>query len=80
MGMGGGGGGAGDFFELLWILLQYLVQAPFNIKAGALGGKNSNSWELLLNVVTESFVLNVTGLVDLTLKRIDKIRLRQFTC
>ena len=39
--------------------------------------KNGNSWELLLTVVTESFVLNETGLLDLTLKGIEKFRLRQ---
>ena len=39
--------------------------------------KNGNSWELLLTVVTESFVLNETGLLDPTLKGIEKFRLRQ---
>ena len=39
--------------------------------------KNGNSWELLLTVVTESFVLDETGLLDLTLKGIEKFRLRQ---
>ena len=39
--------------------------------------KKSNSWKLTLNFVTEGFVLNVTGLLDLTLKLIDKFRLRQ---
>ena len=33
--------------------------------------KNNNSWELMLIVVTESSELNVTGLLDLTLKHID---------
>ena len=36
-----------------------------------------NGRKLLMTVVTESFVLNVTGLVDWTLKHIDKFRLRQ---
>ena len=35
--------------------------------------KNDNSWELLLTVVTESLVLYVTELLDMTLKRIGKI-------
>ena len=39
--------------------------------------KIGNSWELLETVVTESFVLNATGLLDPTLKLIDKFRLRQ---
>ena len=30
---------------------------------------------MLMNVVTETFVLNVTGLLDWTLKHIDKCRL-----
>ena len=38
---------------------------------------NGNSWELVLTVVAESFVLNVTGVLDPTLKGIDKFRLRQ---
>ena len=38
--------------------------------------KNGNSWELLLTVVTDSFVLNVTGLLDPTLKGVDKFKLR----
>ena len=33
--------------------------------------KNNSSWELMLIVVTESSELNVTGLLDLTLKHID---------
>ena len=36
--------------------------------------KNVSSWELLLTAV---IVLNVTGLLDPTLKCIDKFRLRQ---
>ena len=36
--------------------------------------KNDNSWELLLTDVTDSFILNVTGLLDLILKGIDKFR------
>ena len=39
--------------------------------------KNGNSWELLLTVFTESFVLHVTGLLNPTLKCWDKFRLRQ---
>ena len=38
--------------------------------------KNDNRWELLVTVVTESFVLNVTGFLEPTLKGIDKYRLR----
>ena len=33
--------------------------------------KNRNSWEVLLTVVTESFLLNLTGLLDPTLKGIN---------
>ena len=33
--------------------------------------KNGNSWELLLTVFTEGFILNVTGLLDWTLKHIN---------
>ena len=39
--------------------------------------ENGNSWELVLTVVTEHSVLNVTGLLDPTPKHIDKLRLRQ---
>ena len=39
--------------------------------------KIGNGWKLLLTVVTLSFVLNVTGLLDRTLKLIDEFRLRQ---
>ena len=39
--------------------------------------KNGNNWEVLLTVVTESFILNMRGLLDPTLKCIDKFRLRQ---
>ena len=35
--------------------------------------KKGNSWKLLLNVVAESFALNVTGLIDATLKQIDNL-------
>ena len=39
--------------------------------------KMRNGWKLLLTVVTKSFVLNVTGFPDVTLKRIYKFRLRK---
>ena len=39
--------------------------------------KNGNSWKMLLTVITESFVLNVTRLLDPTLKCIYKSRFRQ---
>ena len=52
-----------------------LIHILCNIEDGALCDKKDNSWELLLNVSTESFFLNVTGLVDLTLKHIDELRL-----
>ena len=39
--------------------------------------KIGNSWKLLLTVVIDSFILNVTGLLNLTLKHIDKFRLVQ---
>ena len=39
--------------------------------------KNGNNWELFLTVVTGSFVSNVTGLIEPTLKHIDKFRFRQ---
>ena len=39
--------------------------------------ENGNSWELVLTVVTEHSVLNVTGLLDPIPKHIDKLRLRQ---
>ena len=32
---------------------------------------------MLISVVTDSFVINVTGLLDWTLKHIDKCRLEQ---
>ena len=35
--------------------------------------KKGNSWKLLLTFVTLSFILNVTGLLDTTLKCIDKV-------
>ena len=35
-----------------------------------------NGRKLIMIVVTESFFLNVTGLLDWTLKHIDKFRLR----
>ena len=39
--------------------------------------KSGNCWELLLAFVTESFVLDVIGPLDLTLKRIGTFGLRQ---
>ena len=68
---------ADTFFEFLWIMLQYSIQALSNIKDRALGQKIRNNWELLLAVVTISLVLDVTGFLDLTLKHIEKFRLRQ---
>ena len=38
--------------------------------------KNGNSWELLCTVVTDSFVFNVTKLLDPTLTGVDKFKLR----
>ena len=38
--------------------------------------KNGNSWELLFTVVTDSFVFNVTRLLDPTLTGVDKFKLR----
>ena len=38
---------------------------------------SGNSWKLLLTVVTESFVLNVTGLLSPTLKHVDTFSLSQ---
>ena len=34
--------------------------------------KIGNSWKRLLTVVTENFVLNVTGLLDPIMKHVDK--------
>ena len=48
-----------------------------HLRWSSLRQKNVNNWEQLLTVVTDSFVLNVTGLPDLILKCIDKFRLRQ---
>ena len=40
--------------------------------------KIGHSWKLLLTVVTESSVLNMAGLLDSTMKNVDKSRfLRQ---
>ena len=39
--------------------------------------KTDNSCKLLLTTVRESFILNVTGLPDPTLKGIDKFRVWQ---
>ena len=60
--------------EFLWVILHYSVQAVCNIYDGALcNKKKGNSWKLLLNVIAESFALNVTGLLDTTLKQVDNL-------
>ena len=69
------------------ILMDVTVfnSSPMKNQDGALYDKKqviAGNWP---TVVTESFVLNVTGLLDLTLKYIDTFRLRQvlhlsFTC
>ena len=46
-----------------------------NLRWSTLSQKIGHSWKFFLIVVIESY-LNVTGLVDLTLKHIDKLRLR----
>ena len=57
-----------------WIMIQYSVEA-IQLKYTAskmeqlFVTKMGNSWKLLLAVVTESFVLNVTGFLDPTLIR-----------
>ena len=38
-----------------------------------------NDWKLLLTVIQLSFMLNMTGFLDPTLKYIDKFRLRQWS-
>ena len=60
------------FLEFVCIMLQYVVQVLCKIQFVT---KNDNSWELLLTDITDSFALNVTGLLDLILKGIDKFRL-----
>ena len=60
--------------EFSWILLQHLVVTS---KMELFVRKNGYII-MLMTVVTESFVLNVTGLLDWTLKHIDKCRLRQY--
>ena len=47
------------------------------LRWSSLWRKTGNDWKLLLIVVTYSFVLNVTGLLDPNLKFIDKFRLSQ---
>ena len=47
------------------------------LRLSSLWQEIGNSWKLLLTVATESLVLNVTGLLCLTSKCIDKFRLRQ---
>ena len=39
----------------------------------------ANGWKLLLTVVRYSFLLNVTGLLNLNLKYINEFRLRQYS-
>ena len=39
--------------------------------------KIGNSWKLLLTLLTEDFVLNVTGLLDPTWTGISQFRLKQ---
>ena len=51
-------------FRIFVIMLQFVTN-------------RGNSWELVLTVVTDSSMLNVTEPRDPTLKRIDKFRLRQ---
>ena len=70
--------------EFLWImLLQNLHVTIFSsshmqpLSWSSLSQKIENSWKLLLTVVTESFIVNMAGPLDLTLKPIDKFRLRQ---
>ena len=55
-------------------MLQYLVQFLFPMQhlMQNFCEKNDNSWELLL----QSSILNVKGLLDPTLEGIDKFRLR----
>ena len=48
-----------------------------HLRWSSLWRKISICWKLLLTVATASFILNVTGLLDLILKHIDKFRLRQ---
>ena len=40
------------FLQIMWIMLQYSIQALCSIKDEALCDKLSNGWELLLTVVT----------------------------
>ena len=65
--------------EFLWIILPYSVKTLRSILDTELFVTKifENSWKLLLNAVTESFVLNVTGLLDPILKHIGKFRLRK---
>ena len=69
----GVGGDPRYILEFLWIMSHYSISPLRNIKDGAKGLK------LLLTVVTLSFILNVTGLLDRTLKYINKFRLRQYS-
>ena len=58
-------------------ILQHSVQALCNFWDGFLW--IGNGWKLLLTVLTSSFIWNVAGHLDPTLKHIDKIRLRQLS-
>ena len=62
------------------IFMDLATTFSCNIQDGAFCEKKwvYNNREMLMTVVTESFVLNVTGLLDWTLKHIDKCRLRQY--
>ena len=48
-----------------------------HLKWGSLWRKLGNDWKLLLTVFTKSFVLTLTGILDLTLECTDGFRLRQ---
>ena len=51
---------ASSMYHLQWISLRQKI---------------GNSWKLPLTIVTENFLLNMAGLLDPTLKDIDKLRL-----
>ena len=63
--------------EFSRIILQYSVWDMQHLRWSSLWRKISICWKLLLTVATASFILNVTGLLDLIMKHIDKFRLRQ---
>ena len=57
---------------LQYVTIQHAIFKPSaRSKMESLWQKLGNGWKLLLTVVTESFVLNVTGFLDPTLKCID---------